>query len=146
MRAPLRGLTVSVAITLLATSAFPFCICVRPKLKASEIRGRVIAIYKSKPDFEEPIPNAVVEILNCSGGDCQTIGHVVTDEGGHFDIKGVRSGNYELSAIANGFQKVVVGLKLNSGSGGKNKEIIMALEPGLDCCAGEAKIRKVKSN
>ena len=132
-------------LLLSKTLAFAVCTCVRGTLKVSHIRGQVVATSNYRPNEEEPIPNANVKVLKCDNGlDCQTVAEVAADENGRFAIEGVKSGRYELKASALNFQAVVVGLKLQ-GSRGKKKEIVMALDPSLDCCAGDAKVRAIKS-
>jgi hypothetical protein len=131
-------------LTLSELSALAVCVCVRGTLKVTEIRGQVVATSKLRPSVEEPMSNASVKVLKCYAGECQTVAESTTDERGRFTIEGVKPGKYELEASATHFQRVVVGLKVSGGSGGKKKEIVMALEPGMDCCAGRAEVRNLK--
>ena len=143
MKILLGVITVSMLLlTTVKASAPAACVCVRSALKAAEVRGRVLATYKQRP--EEPIPNAAVKLLKCFEGDCQTIAEVTADEGGLFSIEGIKAGEYDIVASATHFERVWVKLKVRGKSGYRKKEIVFGLEPGLDCCAGWAKVRKIK--
>jgi hypothetical protein len=107
-------------------------------LKAREVRGRVVATYKQRP--EEPISNATVKLLKCFEGDCNTIAEVTADGSGRFSIERIKSGEYEIVASAPNFDPVWVRLKVRGKSTSKKEEIVFGLEPGLECCAGWAKV------
>jgi hypothetical protein len=143
MKVTLRVIAVSILLlTAIKASAPAACVCVRSSLKAAEVRGRVVATYKQRP--EEPIPNATVKLLKCFEDDCQTVAEVTADESGRFSIEGIKSGEYDIVASATHFERVWVKLKVRGKSGNKKKELVFGLEPGLDCCAGWAKVRKIK--
>ncbi len=142
MRVAFRVVAVSVLLLGASKASAPAaCTCVRRGLKAAEVRGRVIAV--DKQGVEEPIPNATVKLLKCIEGDCRAISEVTVDEGGRFFIEGIRSGEYDIVASATHFERVWVKLKV-SGRARSKGEIVFALGPGVDCCAGWAKVRKIK--
>lgn len=124
-------------------STYGACVCVRVGIKAPAVRGRVVAAFEQRA--EEPIPNASVKLLKCVDGDCQTIAEVQTDESGRFSIERVKPGEYDIVATVTHFEKVWVGLKVNGKSGDRSKEIVFGLGPGLNCCAGWAKVRKIRT-
>ncbi|MCA1592267.1 MAG: carboxypeptidase-like regulatory domain-containing protein [Acidobacteria bacterium] len=143
MRVALRVIAVSLLLLTTAKASVPVvCVCVRSPLKEAAVRGRVVATYKQRA--EEPIPNATVKLMKCVEGDCQTITEVTADESGHFSVEGVKPGEYDIVASATHFERVWVKLKVRGRSRDRNKEIVFGLEPGLDCCTGWAKVRKVK--
>ena len=63
---------------------------------------------------------------------------------GVFSIEGIKLGEYDIVIGATHFGRVSVKLKVLARGGDRSREIVFGLEPGLGCCTGWVKVRKVK--
>lgn len=142
-----KALAVAFVFYAGAHASYADCVCVRWTLETPEVRGRVVATDRQKPKEETPIAGAVVRLLKCDqivGVPCRIIANATSDEGGNFLIEGVDKGKYMLDVSAARYQGLTIGTLVKGGSKGK-KEMVISLESGQHCCAGQAKVRKVKS-
>lgn len=135
----------AVIFTLLLFSVSTFaCTCVRDSLKAKGFDGQVIAAYDTRPNDRDPIGKATVKLLKRTGDGDEVIAEAMTDENGHFEVENIKPGKYILEVSATHFEKIVTQLKIVKSSNRNADEILVGLQPSLDCCAGYAKVQKVK--
>jgi hypothetical protein len=134
-------LAIVFTIFLLNISVFA-CTCVRNNLKLKGFRGQVFAVNEAQPDYKEPFPKATVRLLERNDDEEKIIAEVLTDENGKFEIEKFKSGKYILEIFAPNFQKVVTRIKITKSSSRKLDNLVIGLEPSLDCCVGFAKVEK----
>ena len=120
------------------------CTCVRDSLKARGFSGQVIAAYDTRPDDRDPIEKATVKLLKRTNNGDKIFAEITTDVNGRFAVENLKPGKYILEVSATHFETVVTEIKVLESSNQKKDELLVGLQPSLDCCAGYAKVQKTK--
>ncbi len=115
------------------------CECKPTKIKVKGFQGQVVA--QTGPQTYEPIPKAVIELLEKTKEGLLIVGKVTTDNDGRFEFFGVKPGKYHFRAGASGFFETTSELTVKKGKSRK-KEVEIGLEVARNCCEGWATVRK----
>ena len=113
-------------------------------MKARGFSGQVIAAYDTRPDDRDPIEKATVKLLKRTNNGDKIFAEITTDVNGRFAVENLKPGKYILEVSATHFETVVTEIKVLESSNQKKDELLVGLQPSLDCCAGYAKVQKTK--
>lgn len=123
---------------LFAISTFA-CTCVRDTITMHGSKGQVFAVTERRPGYREPLPNAVIKLIKVRKGKEKIIAEVAADNMGRFAFDNIKPGNYVLSVSEPRFQTLVTRLILAPEPTRANENLIVGLDPTLDCCVGWVK-------